>query len=121
MVRVGEGEPTALADLGGRAVSARAGTTSELAPANSLPAAVIAVPSPKGDGALQRLESKELDAAVMNGPDAIEFAAGRPGDLQVLPSALASKAYAVAIHPDYPSLKASINAALDALRTSGEL
>ncbi len=122
LVRCGGGEPATLEELVGRAVHASPGTTSALAArrhglAHSAPEAE----GPKDASALERLLAGQVDAALMDGPDALDLAAADPGRLRVLPEPLAAEAYCVAIRPDRPDLARSIDAVIDALDAAGRL
>ena len=120
LVRAGEGEPTTLDELNGCSVAAGIGTTSERAVRLRLPGAVIAVASEKGDSSVERLLAGEIDAAVMDGPDARDLADADPR-LTWIGEPLAEERYSIAVRPDDPLLLTEINAALIALREEGYL
>ena len=112
VVRQGAGEPGALGDLAGRPVHAGTGTTSEFAARARLPAAVL-TPAAKADTTtLERLLDGEIDAAIMDGPNAAAMVAENSGRLALLPTPLAIERYALAVRPDAPELLAALNLAL---------
>jgi len=119
VVRRGDGEPTSLAELGGRVVSAGIGTTSERALRAELPDAIAAPPSEKGDSSIDRLLAGEVDALIMDGPDALDFAREYPDRLAVIEEALATENYVIAIRPDGAEWLRRINGALGELSVSG--
>jgi arginine/lysine/histidine transporter system substrate-binding protein len=121
VVRIGAGEPKSLADLKGRPVSAGVGTTSEMALRSHLPKAIAAAPSEKGASSIERLMTREVDALIMDGPDALDYVRERPHTLRVLETPLASENYVVAIRPNEANWLVHVNAALKAMRESGVL
>jgi len=121
LVRRGDGEPQDLRALAGKRVAAGVGTTSEAALRERLPEAVEAEPSAKGASSLERLLTGEVDALVMDGPDALDFARERPGEVVVLPEALAEERYVIAVRPGAEAWLARLDAELDALLGRGWL
>mgnify|MGYP002630947354 CR=1 FL=1 len=121
LVRVGEKEPKSLDELAGRPVSAGLGTTSELALRARLPQAIVAKPSEKGTTSIERLLAGEVDALVMDGPDALDYAREQPEELAVLQTALAQENYVVAIRPDAQDWLLRINSALARMHAAGKL
>ncbi|MFT5284624.1 MAG: ABC-type amino acid transport substrate-binding protein [Planctomycetota bacterium] len=121
LVRKGAGEPTSFADLDNRLVSAGIGTTSELALREKLPHAQAAEPSAKGESSIDRLLSRDVDALVMDAPDALDYSVERPDELMVLATPLSEELYIVAVRPDAPELLTKINAALLKLKQAGSL
>ncbi len=121
LVRRGANEPTSLAALDGLRVSAGIGTTSELALRDQLPRAIPAAPSEKGATSIERLLAGEVDALIMDGPDALDFAREYPNELAVLDEPLAEERYVVAVKPTGAEWLERINVALYAMRESGAL
>jgi ABC-type amino acid transport substrate-binding protein len=122
LVRAGEGEPTTLEELHGKRVAASLGTTAALALAARLSGAVaIAPPSATKKAAPQRLLDREIDAAILDGPNALAAAATSGGRLAVVREALAAERYSIAIRRDLDELRAEIDRAIEELRGSGEL
>ncbi len=121
IVRRGAGEPLALGDLAGLPVHAGAGTTSEFAVRARLPAAIL-TPAAKADTTtLDRLLDGEIDAAVMDGPNAEAMVADHPASLALLPTPLAIERYALAVRPDAPELVQALNLALADMQRGGLL
>jgi ABC-type amino acid transport substrate-binding protein len=121
VVRQGPGEPVALGDLAGRPVHAGLGTTSEFAVRERLPAALL-TPAAKADTTtLERLLDGEIDAAVMDGPNADAMVAEHPTRLALLPTPLAVERYALAVRPDAPELLQALDLALADLQRGGLL
>lgn len=121
LVRRGDGEPQSLRALAGKLVAAGVGTTSEAALRERLPEALEAEPSAKGASSLERLLTGEVDALVMDGPDALDYARERPEEVAVLPEALAEERYVIAVRPGAEAWLARLDAELDALRGRGWL
>jgi polar amino acid transport system substrate-binding protein len=121
LVRRGDGEPELLEALAGRRVTAGVGTTSERAARLASVPLLLAGPSPKGTSAVERLLAGEVDAAVMDAPDAYEFEAAHPGRLRVLAEPLEVEDYCIAVRPDDLGLRASLDRALDELSVAGVL
>lgn len=121
VVRRGEGEPTTLAELAGRTVSAGRGTTSEDAARLHLVRSILAEPSNKDDTSIERLLSGEVDALVLDTPNARAYVALDPTTLAVLEPALTEEHYAIPVRKDDPALLAALNAALENLDSTGQL
>lgn len=121
LVRSGEGEPTTLADLDGLKVAAGRGTTSEAALTSVLPRAIAVVAAKAPKPTRERLRLKEIDAAVMDGPDADDLAAAHPDVFRVIDKPLAVERYAIALTRTNGALKEKVDAALERLRTTGWL
>lgn len=119
VARAGAGEPTSLAELAGRTVYAGRGTTSERAAHLHLPDAVIAGPGEK-TSARERLDAGEVDAIVVDGPDAARLVA-TPGAGYVLLGHLEQERYALALPREQRALRDALDAALEELEASGEL
>lgn len=121
VVRVGPGEPSSLSDLIGVPVAASRGTTSERALKERVPAALAVVENERDLSPRERLRSGEVAAVIMDGPDAFALAESNPGELRVLTESLAEERYALAVRKTDPSLRAALEAAQQALRSSGEI
>ena len=121
VVRRGNGEPTTTTDLAGRTVSAGRGTTSEDAARLHLATSTIAEPSAKGDTSLDRLLAGEVDALVLDTPNARALVELYPTALALLEPALTEEHYAIPVRKDDPGLLASLNAALENLDSTGQL
>jgi len=121
VVRVGADEPHSIAELAGRRVSAGIGTTSARALALRAPTAVHVLENKAGLAADERLYAYELDAAVMDGPDALELAEASEGRLRLLDEHLASEDYALALPLTHRSLKRRLDEALRGMQRDGEL
>lgn len=119
VVRVGDGEPTRVADLVGRRVSAAAGTTSERAVTQLLRGSEGVYENKTGSSARDRLASGEVDAAVMDGPDAIRMVVASNGALTRLPGGLTQELYAAAFSKARTDLRDRFNDALTRLRDRG--
>jgi len=99
VVRIGDGEPRTMADLAGRKVSAGLGTTSEFAVRTQVPAAVLRGSDDKGETGITGLLAGDLDALVMDGPDARDLVAAHPGEVRLLDAPLAREDYVIAVAP----------------------
>lgn len=121
LVRSGPGEPTSLAELTDRKVAAGRGTTSEAALSAVLPRAIAVVTTKAPKPTRERLRLKEIDAAVMDGPDADDLAAAHPDLFRVIEKPLAVERYAIALTRDDGALKEKVDAALARLRANGWL
>lgn len=119
LVRQGPGEPQELGDLVGKTLSAGEGTTSERAIRRYAGTVVLSDPSPISRAAVERLQKREIDGAIMDGPIAYEHAAELPNFLRVLPTPVATEAYVVGVRPDQPELLEAIDAILARMRAQG--
>lgn len=117
VVRAGPGEPTGHGQLAGLRVAAAAGTTSERAVREHLPGTL---PAAGGGALLERLLTREIDAAVLDGPDAERLVADGGGALLRLPD-LTAERYALALPPDRRALLEELDRQLGELRVAGEL
>ena len=120
VVRAGEGEPAAIDDLADLRVAASRGTTSEFAVRDVLPRATWHFGSEKDGPVAERLFGREIDAAVMDGPNARALAEAHE-ELRMLPEPLAAERYAIAIDPRREKLAERIDRALEVLRKREEL
>lgn len=121
VVRRGDREPRSLEDLSGLRISGAAGTTSQRAIENRLPQAVGVFENKTGGSGLFRLVSREIDAAVMDGPAADKMVAGSAGKLRRLPQPLARERYALALPKGHDEVAKRLASALLRMRESGEL
>ena len=112
VVRNGDRALQMLADLNGKLVSGASGTTSELAIRRSLPGARGVFKNKTGGSALFRLMSREIDAAVMDGPAADSLVSQAAGQLRRMPEPLAVESYALAL----PRTQTEISARLATAR-----
>ncbi len=121
LVRAGDGEPQSLADLAGKHISAGRGTTSESAARSELPRAILAEPSDKGDNAFERLFAGDVDAIVLDGPNAAAIVAEHPDRVRRLQPDLAEERYGIPVRPDAPDLLRALDEALRAMEAEGVL
>lgn len=121
VVRDVPGAPLVVADLAGLTVSAGAGTTSALAVAEAAPEAVIVPASDKGATGLERLLGGEVEALVMDGPDARDLVALHAGELRLLNEPLTMEFYVIAVDPSDPELSAALEGELIELIQAGAL
>ena len=97
VVRSGEGEPRRLGDLSGRRVAAAAGTTSERALRQRLPDCTPVLENEAQLSAAERLLAGEVDALVMDAPNAEALVREGAGRMQRLDESLAVESYALAL------------------------
>ena len=121
VVRSGSGEPRALAELGGLRVSAASGTTSERAVLRHLEHAIGVFENKRGLPTTQRLLSREVDAAVMDGLAADDLVRANPGMLLRLTQNLDRERYALALPQHFRLLRERLNRALEELERTGRL
>lgn len=121
VVRVGPGEPRTLSDLAERRVAAGAGTTSERAIRLRLPRAIGVFENKDQLPALERLTSRSVDAAVMDGPAAFALVESSHGALARLQETLGDETYALALPKSRGDLLTAINRALQKLEEQGVL
>ena len=119
VVRDGPGEPRSLAALSGRRVSAAQGTTSERAVRAGLPGAELHLLPPGAHSAVEQLLAFEVDAAVMDAPDATRLVAEHAGELARLDD-LESERYALAL-PRGSTLRPLLDGLLGEMSANGEL
>jgi len=113
IVRTGPGEPGTLGDLRGRRVGA-AGEGTSAAALGTL-ADVERVVLGKGQAGLPALEGGEIDALIVDEFDAVDAARTSEGRLRVLREPVAREDYAFVLAPGRESLKAELDAALEAM------
>jgi ABC-type amino acid transport substrate-binding protein len=115
----GPNAPTSLAQLAGRRVAAGAGTTSERAVRQQLPAAHGIFENETGAAAPQRLKSGEVDAVVMDGPAADALVKANPG-LRRLPQSLGDERYALVLRRG-SELRTRLDDALAQMESDGAM
>lgn len=120
LVRAGEGEPVALADLAGRRVLAAAGTTAAAAVRERLPQARLVTEAKAGSQPVERLLAGEVDALVEDDPDARRHALEHEG-LAVLDEPLGSESYHLVVAPGQTALRQRLDELLDHLDARGDL
>ena len=116
-------------DLGqlveGRLLQRRRGPTRDLrsfrAATTALELAAIGSRPGQPEPQLFDLLSGALDAAIMDGPDALDFVAEYPGRLAVIEQALASERYSIGVRPDDVELLEQVDGLLDELEAEGWL
>ncbi len=121
VVRVGDREPQSLEDLDKLRVSGGAGTTSQRAIIRHLPGAHGVFENKTGGSGLFRLVSREIDAAVMDGPAADELVVQSKGKLRRLQKPLDRERYALALPKSHAGVAARLRQALGEMQASGEL
>lgn len=116
VVRARDGEPSSLAELAGRRVAASPGTTSEAAVRTRLPSSSGVFEGSKDAGPIaQRLLSRSIDAAVMDGPAADALVVQNGETLEVLGESLASEFYALALPMTHADLCRELDLLLERL------
>jgi polar amino acid transport system substrate-binding protein len=121
VARSGAGEPRSVDELEGRKVAAGAGTTSERAVLLRLPRATGVFQNKNQMPPLERLMSREVDAAVMDAPNADALIATSDGALTRLSGDLGEEIYALALPKSKTELLAAINRELLRMEERGEL
>ncbi|MHC4378141.1 MAG: ABC transporter substrate-binding protein [Planctomycetota bacterium] len=121
VVRVGLAEPQTLADLGGRRVAAGSGTTSAFAVQAELPEAIAVLENKSGAATPDRLLSLEVDAAVMDGPNADQIVADSAGRLRRLDEDLDAERYGLVVALEDEELGSALDQALADLEREGFL
>lgn len=121
VVRVGPSEPQSLGDLSGRRVSAGGGTTSAFAVEAKLPEALGVFENKSGATTPDRLLSGEVDAAVMDGPNADQMVAEADGLLRRLDEDLDVERYGLVVTKGNEGLGRELDSALADLKREGYL
>lgn len=121
LVRTGEGEPRGIEELHGRRLTAGIGTTSEFAVRARGLEAELGDKAPVRRSAQERLLAGEVDACVMDAPDAHDLVALHPERLVVLDELLETEDYCIAVRPDDPELRVAVDGILAALEAEGFL
>ena len=119
LVRVGENEPTTLAELSGRRVGAAGAGTSARALAGLQ--GVEAVTLGKGEAGVPFLEEGKIDALIVDEFGAVRTARASNGRLRVLAEPVALERYAFVLSLASDDLKAAFDSALEALEREGSL
>lgn len=119
LVRVGEEEPTTLAELAGRRVGASGEGTS--ARALSALQGVEAVALGKGEAGVPFLEEGRIDALILDEFGAVRTARSSNGRLRVLPEPVALERYAFVLSLESDELAAAFDSALEALEREGRV
>lgn len=121
VARSGADEPRSIDDLDGRKVAAGAGTTSERAVLLRLPRATGVFQNKNQMPLHERLMSGEVDAAVLDGPNAEALIATGNGALTRLAGDLGAESYALALPKTKLELLAAINRELLRMEERGDL
>lgn len=121
VVRNGPDEPQSLADLAGRPVAAGSGTTSAFAVEAGLPDAIGVFENKSGATTPDRLLNGEVDAAVMDGPNADQIVAESAGQLRRLEEDLDAERYGLVVSLDNGELGDALDQALEDLEREGFL
>tara|TARA_R110002094_G_scaffold72294_1_gene80615 strand:- start:203 stop:982 length:780 start_codon:yes stop_codon:yes gene_type:complete len=121
VVRTGEGEPRSIIELDQLSVSGAAGTTSQRAIMRHLPGSTGVFENKTGGSARYRLLSREIDAAVMDGPAADALVAQSAGKLRRIVEPLAWERYALALPKTHTEVAARLQQALFEMESNGEL
>ena len=121
LVRSGPTEPRTLADLDGRRVAAARGTTSEAALREVLSGSIAVLDAESDLDAAARLRAGELDAALMDGPDASKIAGESGGALAVMTDPVAAERYAIALPHDSTELKERLDVAIEEMFADGSM
>jgi len=121
VVRRGDGEPQRLEDLSGRRVAAGAGTTSERALRQRLPDCTPVIENEADLSGAERLLAGEVDALVMDAPNAEALVREGAGRMVRLAESLAVESYALALPKSERATLARVNAALEILYRQGRL
>ena len=119
LVRVGDGEPTNLAELSGRRVGAAGAGTSARALAGL--EGVEAVALGKGEAGVPFLEEGKIDALIVDEFGAVRTARASNGRLRVLAEPAALERYAFVLSLADDELKAAFDSALEALEREGRI
>jgi peptide/nickel transport system substrate-binding protein len=117
-VRAGETGIKGPEDLAGRKVGVQLGTTGDIWLTDETQAEVVRYD--ENTLAFQALANGDLDAAVADGPTAVDIVKANPEmNLKVLPEVYTDELYGIAVNEDRAELLVAINRALAALRADG--
>lgn len=119
VVRAGDAEPQALADLQGQQVGATGSGTSARAVENMT--GVVRVILPQGTDGLASLTAGDIDALIIDEFEAVTAARESAGRLRVLPEPVALEHYGLVMARDAHGLKLQVDRALELLRRNGTL
>jgi len=118
-VRADETEIADADDLAGKRAGVQLGTTGDIWLTDETDAEVVRFD--ENTLAFQALANGDVDAAVADGPTAIEIVQANPEmDLKVLDGVYTEENYGIAVRKDFPDLLAAINRGLAAVKASGE-
>ena len=106
-------------DLAGKKVGVQLGTTGDIWLTEQTKAEVVRYD--ENTLAFQALAAGDVDAAVADGPTAIEIVKANPEmKLKVLPGVYTEEQYGIAVRKERPEVLAAINAGLAAVKASGQ-
>lgn len=103
-----------------RRVGAARGTTSERAVRQFAPGARLVLDRKEDESLVDLLVAGEIDAAVMDGPDAIELVEASPHELRRL-GALTTERYAMAVTPGDATLLRDVDRVIEAMLADGRI
>lgn len=109
-----------IADLQGQRVGAARGTTSERAVRQCAPGARLVLDRKEGRSLVDQLVAGEIDAAAMDGPDAVELLDASPREFRRL-GALTTERYAMAVTPGDTALLRDFDRAVEAMQEDGRI
>jgi polar amino acid transport system substrate-binding protein len=119
VVRAGETEIEGPEDLAGKRVGVQLGTTGDIWLTDKTEAEVVRYD--ENTLAFQALANGDVDAAVADGPTAVDILKANPEmDLEVLPGTYTDEEYGIAVHPERQDLLEAINEGLAAVKESGQ-
>jgi ABC-type amino acid transport substrate-binding protein len=106
-------------DLAGKQVAVQTGTTGDIWLTDNTEAEVVRYD--ENTLAFQALANGDVDAAVADGPTAVDIVKANPEmDLTVLDGVYTDEEYGIAVNKDKPELLAAINEGLAAVKASGQ-
>lgn len=118
VVRAGEGEISGPDDLAGMQVGVQIGTTGDIWLTEETNAEVVRFD--ENTLAFQALANGDVDAAVADGPTAVDIVKANPEmGLTVLPGVYTDEEYGIAVNKDKPEVLEAINTGLAAVRDNG--
>ena len=118
-VRADETEITGADDLAGKKVGVQLGTTGDIWLSDNTDAEVVRYD--ENTLAFQALANGDVDAAMADGPTAIDIVQANPEmNLKVLPEVYTEEQYGIAVNPDRQDVLAAINEGLAAVQASGK-
>jgi glutamine transport system permease protein len=118
VVRADETEITGPEDLAGKKAGVQLGTTGDIWLSEETEAEVVRFD--ENTLAFQALANGDVDAAVADGPTAVDIVKANPEmNLKVLDGVYTDEEYGIAVNKDRPELLAAINRGLAAVKASG--
>jgi polar amino acid transport system substrate-binding protein len=118
-VRADETEIEGPEDLAGKRVGVQLGTTGDIWLTDETEAEVVRYD--ENTLAFQALANGDVDAAVADGPTAVDIIKANPEmDLKILPGTYTDEQYGIAVNPERQDLLEAINEGLAAVRESGQ-